>query len=136
MLHSSHRNVNFGIGIGIGIGNHKTFVDVSYSIEATYEMARQIYAPEAPSRMCCMFATETVQEARVFGNDHGNGSVNIYEVHPRARTFKADMNLLHFSTNMMETLALAEKYWTQQSTQNPVYEILVELPAEIGATAP
>lgn len=127
LLQNSHRTVNFGNG------NFKTFVDVSCSIEATYEMARQIYAPEAPSRMCCMFATETAQEARAFGVDHGNGSANIYEVHPRARTFKADMNLLHFSVNMVETLALAEKYWTQQSTQSPSYEILVELPAEIGA---
>lgn len=127
LLENSQRNISFDNG------QRQTFIDVSHSIEATYEMARQIYAPEAPSRMCCMFATETIEEARAFGTNYAHGGIySVYEVHPRERTFKADMNLLHFSTNMVETLALAEKYWTQQNTQNPNYEILVELPAEIG----
>jgi hypothetical protein len=68
----------FGKGEGFqGYGNVKDAVIVG--LEATLEVARQLTAPDAPSRLNCVFCTEDIESAKVFRDRFRNGE-SIYEV--------------------------------------------------------
>ncbi len=104
--------------------------------EMALETARQALAPEAVSRLDCLFACETVEMARTFRDGFRAGS-QVYEVDPwpDAKLYRGDYGLI--STNVpggpyadfMPPIAL--RYWTQPPGDH--VEVLVGGPVTVRA---
>ena len=75
---------NFGAGVK-GPKIHQTPVDVHFSLqvlswESTLEVARRLSAPNSPSRLDCLFATPTLEEAQQFRQRFRQGQSYVFEI--------------------------------------------------------
>lgn len=107
--------------------------------EMALETARQALAPDAVSRLDCLFAWETAEMARSFRDRFRLGSL-IYEVEPLldAKTHRGDFDLISSNVpggpfvDFMPPLAL--QYWTLPPKER--VEVLVGGPVTVRAILP
>lgn len=93
------------------------------SQELLMENARLNHAPEAPSRLRCLWTTETMQQCRDWQKLLPNG--RIVELKATGQTIEADSNLLPRQGDPLSTfLDKATRYWTGEHSANPILEIL------------
>jgi hypothetical protein len=95
--------------------------------ETTLEAVRREVKPDAPSRLECVFACETVQEATAF-RDHFRQGAQIYrvEVIGSPDTHRGDYDLITGSGTAPFIDHIAERarrYWTDQAIGMP--ELLI-----------
>lgn len=104
--------------------------------ELSLETARQALAPEAVSRLDCLFACETVEMARTFRGKFRVGS-QIYEVDPWPDTklYRGDYGLISIDVpggpfvDFMPPIAA--RYWTEPPGEH--VEVLVGGPVTVRA---
>jgi hypothetical protein len=95
--------------------------------EVALEIARQLTAPDAPSRLNCVFCTENIEGARAF-RDRFAKDASIYEVeaednvNTHVGNYDALTNGSHGAT-VDTNVATSKSYWTDAPTG--IREILV-----------
>ncbi|MHC2522807.1 DUF2441 domain-containing protein [Bradyrhizobium diazoefficiens] len=124
----------FGKGAGFrGYGSIGDAVIVGW--EVALEVARQLTAPDAPSRQNCVFCTEDLASARSFRDRFANGgSIYEVEVEATATTHAGNYEAItdvsqgpSFDTH----IATAKSYWTDAPTG--IREVLVGGPVKVLA---
>ncbi|WP_271593240.1 DUF2441 domain-containing protein [Bradyrhizobium sp. CCBAU 65884] len=116
----------FGKGTGFrGYGNVKDAEIVG--VEVALEAARQLTAPDAPSRLNCVFCTEDIESAKAFRDRFRKGeSIYQVEVEDTVSTHAGNYDAI---TNLPQgafvdtSVATARSYWTDAPTG--IREILV-----------
>jgi uncharacterized protein DUF2441 len=104
--------------------------------ESLLEFARQLYAPQKPSRLQCVFALPNLASAISFRNQHQRLSL-IYEVvaladDPVTHIGDYELVIRPYRGRYFQTmLDLARDYWTTPSPNNP--EVLLPCPVQIIA---
>ncbi|MBR1296653.1 DUF2441 domain-containing protein [Bradyrhizobium sp. AUGA SZCCT0042] len=95
--------------------------------EVALEVARQLTAPVAPSRLNCVFCTEDIESATAFRDRFRNGK-SIYEVsvedavNMHVGNYDA-LTDVHQGATVDTSVATAKSYWTD--TPTGIREILV-----------
>lgn len=119
--------------------NAKILNNSSIQIEILFELYRRAHHPDKPSRYRSMFGCESIREAAYFrGQTQCGIDVGIFEVHSSEGFHRADMNLLNSNCSPLELEYKAELYWSGETGvmpegYKPFWEILIPLPATIGA---
>jgi hypothetical protein len=116
----------FGKGGGFrGYGNVKDAEIIG--MEITLEAARQLTAPDAPSRLECVFCTDDIESAKAFRDQFRKGqSIYQVEVEDTVTTHAGNYDAI---TNLPQgafvdtSVATAKSYWTDAPTG--IREILV-----------
>jgi hypothetical protein len=98
-------------------------------MELVFELVRQTHFPTRPSRYEVFFACETIAAAEDFRQLKG-GAGTIRRV-SCAEWFRADMNLLYLGATPAESLLIAGRYWSGESSANPKWEILMRGPVAV-----
>ena len=101
--------------------------------ELALEEVRQQKYPMYPSRMSCLYVSETLEEAEKWGEFFariGRPTYHIVLLDIKGRCFTGDATkCFRGQTNKQENLRLAEQYWENCPTKSggrPVKEILVD----------
>jgi hypothetical protein len=116
----------FGKGEGFrGYGDVRDAVNIGW--EVALEVARQLTAPDAPSRLNCVFCTEDIESARAFRDRFAKGA-SIYEVEvdDAVNTHAGNYDALTDAPqgpSVDTNVATAKSYWTDAPTG--IREILV-----------
>ena len=101
-------------------------------IEMFFEFHRRSEFPEANSRMQSVFGAETIPDlkdrAGMDSVDVGSGDVYLvetddYSIH--------DASLLNDFGSFIDSVIAAEKYWSGEGTDEPVWEVLMEPKVEV-----
>lgn len=99
---------------------------------AMEEVRRQLF-PQYPSRMACLFVSETLEEAEdraaFFANDCRRPTYHIVRLRVRGRLFTGDAcNCFDGTPVRAKNLALAENYWRNgpSGEDRPVKELLAD----------
>ena len=116
----------FGKGAGFrGYGNVNDVINIGWEI--ALEAARQLTAPDAPSRLDCVFCTEDIESAKAFRDRFKEGeSIYEVEVEDTVSTHAGNYDAL---TDVPQgafvdtSVATAKSYWTDAPTG--IREILV-----------
>lgn len=100
--------------------------------ELALEEVRQKRYPEYPSRMGCLYVSETLDEAEKWGDlftKLGRPTYSIVKLRVRGNCFYGDANhCFDARPEKEENLLLAEHYWANHSNadhETPIIEILV-----------
>lgn len=100
--------------------------------ELALEEVRQKYYPNYPSRLSCLYVSETEEEAvnwYNYFNSLGRKVFQIVKVNVDGNIFKGDAcNCFDGTTNKEENIAKAKIYWlgkNNQEGETPVHEIIV-----------
>ena len=101
--------------------------------ELAMEEVRQQKYPHYPSRMNCLYVSETLEEAEKWGAffaELGRPTYSIVKLNIEGRCFTGDATkCFHGQTDYLENLRLADIYWRNESvgsTKPPVKELLVD----------
>ncbi|WP_426528823.1 DUF2441 domain-containing protein [Bradyrhizobium sp. McL0615] len=120
------RTREFGKGVGFrGYGNVSDAVNIGWEI--ALEATRQLTAPDAPSRMECVFCTEDIASAKTFRDRFANsGSIYQVEVEDAVSMHTGNYDALTDGSqgaSIDTNVATAKSYWTDAPTG--IREILV-----------
>lgn len=113
----------------------------SYLIDNVFELERRISFPQMPSRMQCIFASESLEEAMDWHKQlPKNGDAPIWEIEIKHDDYKRlDSNWLKGEVNKMSFLAMtyyANGYWSGSPyAGGSHYELLVKLPITVKGRA-
>lgn len=106
--------------------------------ELALEKARQTICPKAPSRMSCLYVSETIAEAEQWAESFVNWkrpTYSIVKLKIKGNKFVGDSyNCFDATLNEQENLLLAKKYWNNELNQHgkePIKEILVNGDIEV-----
>lgn len=94
--------------------------------ELVLELYRALHKPEYPSRLKCLFACETLQEAKEWlpileRMSKSKSSAKIVELEVEGKIFKGDGSLMTRSTHsVFEKFELAKKYWEASTQANEI----------------
>lgn len=130
---------SLAVGSVIKAGNWGRIIQKHYNLsdmnrryvayrEASYEYARRIFAPAAPSRLECSYGCPTVEEASEFRNTHSPMAI-IYEVElldtnaPTKIASWASVDQLPQDANFELLTSMIQRYW--QETPDTGREVLV-----------
>jgi len=102
----------------------------TFLAEMNFEYVRKAYYPDKPSRFQSIFACETADEARAFKERFGRPDSKIYEIEGDD-FLRVDMSLIFLGTQNVTGSFLAHKYWQGESGNNPFWEFIVKLPAQV-----
>ena len=102
------------------------FVNHTWQVELTFEMARRAAFPKMNSRLQSYFAWETFEDARNF-QKHGQA---IYRTQSDTG-FRADQNWLSLGAQGIATSLCAHRYWSGASSSEPLWEIVLRAPVRI-----
>lgn len=100
---------------------------INSNIELLFEYVRRTKYIDKPSRFQSFFAFEKKEDALNFKQKYGNPDNLVWEVEGK-NYFKADMNLLILGASILQISYLANQYWQGNSSDNPVWEILLKPP--------
>lgn len=107
--------------------------------ELAMEEVREREFPQYPSRMACLFVSETLAEAEdwaaFFANDCRRPTYHIVKLTVRGRLFAGDAcNCFDGTPDKARNLALAENYWRNGPNDEgrPVKELLVDGDIEVA----
>ena len=120
------RTRQFGKGAGfLGYGDVNNAKIIGW--EVALEVARQLTAPEAPSRLDCVFCTEDIESAKAFRDRFAKGaSIYQVEVEDAVNTHAGNYEALTDvpqGPSVDTNVATAKSYWTDAPTG--IREILV-----------
>jgi hypothetical protein len=123
----------FGKGVGLrGYGNAKD-AEIT-GLEIVLEAARQLTAPDAPSRLDCVFCTDDVASARTFRDEFRKGqSIFQVEIANTVTTHAGNFDAITFLPQgafVDTSIATAKSYWVDAPTG--IREILVGGPVTIS----
>jgi len=109
--------------------------------EIVFEGVRRDEHPKQNSRFQSVFGARNIEELQDWVNSVGVnvGEGDIYKIRTNEH-FVADASLLDFpsgfsgtQTELAEILKQqADRYWSGESTETPVYEVLLEPPVNVG----
>lgn len=109
------------------------------SLELHLEMHRRALNPEKPSRMTSIFCCQTLEEALIFRQHHGEPGHPIYEVVcDESKIHIGDMETLKHGGSVLILSHHISLYWSGEDLREfdpnhqPFYEVLVPLPVTIG----
>jgi hypothetical protein len=127
------RSRQFGTGPGfVGYGNVHDVINIGWEI--ALEAARQLTAPDAPSRLDCVFCTEDIVSAKAFRDRFANGaSIYEVEVEDTVSTHAGNYDALTDAPQgafVDTSVATAKSYWTDAPTG--IREILVGGSAKVS----
>ncbi len=94
----------------------------SIACEMFFEHIRQVHYPSAPSRLQCLFAVESLEDAmqmRATLSPNVAFQSEIYEVEPLGATLKANMALLSVGNPGGWSLINAHAYWSGEVGHSP-----------------
>lgn len=107
--------------------------------ELAMEQVREENFPQYPSRMACLFVSETLAEAEgwaaFFANDCHRPTYHIVKLIVHGRVFAGDAcNCFDGTPDKARNLALAENYWRNGPNDEgrPVKELLVDGDIEVA----
>ena len=112
----------------------------SFLWEIALEYVRMLKYPNYPSRFKCLFAIEKLEEIEIWKSLIGNNPHQIVKI----EYYKFDARWItnpgsfhnYCNTNKFDNISFgsycffADKYWSGQSTNSPLWELLVELPCK------
>lgn len=115
----------------------------SFLWEIAAEYVRLLKYPQYTSRFQCLFATETLEELNVWKNIFENSAHNVVKIECN-KFQKFDAGWItrpgpfnsYKQTNKFENVSFAsycyfaDKYWSKQISNSPLWELLVELPCK------
>lgn len=108
-------------------------------MELIVELVRQLQFPIKPSRYQSIFACEKVEEANYFREHYRehDGPQPIYEILTDDNTnlHRGDMRLLDLEASADNAAIVFTKaiwYWSGLSSQEPCWEYIIPLPAQVG----
>ncbi|MBT3072130.1 DUF2441 domain-containing protein [Rhodomicrobium sp. Az07] len=102
--------------------------------EVVLELSRKLYAPDAPSRLDCVFVTPTIEEAIAFRNKYQRTNL-IYEVTPVGEApplhvGSYELALAPYPQKYFQAIFdMGRDYWTVPATANR--EVLIGSPVRI-----
>lgn len=117
-------------------------------LEYTLELVRRAYFPHFPSRMQCLFAVSDIDQ---FAHWPGFDVVKypVYRIEVSGETPKFDSAWLRgglsrgrtdtgYFVSYAPTLCfeIAYNYWSQESTDSPIWEYLIQLPVDRNNLSP
>ena len=116
----------FGEGEGFrGYGSTSDAVNIGWEI--ALEVARQLTAPDAPSRLNCVFCTEDIASAKTFRDRFAKGaSIYQVEVDDTVNTHAGNYEALTYvkqGATVDTNVTTAKSYWTEAPTG--IKEVLV-----------
>lgn len=100
--------------------------DHSNSVELLFETIRRNQFPDSQSRFQAVFAWQTIEDARKFGQD-----ANIYEIHSDAYSIH-DQTFLSMGTQGLSAMIQGIKYWNRDLSESSVKEVLLAPPVTVG----
>jgi hypothetical protein len=114
----------------------KPDADLLGLIEMMAELTRRSFYPERPSRLQSVFCWRTIEDARRFVNEFpvttSDGTAShrgmIWRVRSEGQAFVADIRCLALGTCWIESLLYLNRYWQQQASESPLWEVLVRPP--------
>lgn len=104
--------------------NGKDYVSNMPMIELTFELVRKIKFPNKPSRFTSVFGCESYEMAEKFRQEYRNNQGKIYKVLAE-RWNRLDMKFLYVGPSILGNQIMAEKYWSEEPSSNPFWEILM-----------
>lgn len=106
--------------------------------ELALEEVRRSRYPQYPSRLNCLYVSETLDEAEVWANSFvrwGRPTYHIVKVSLTGRVFTGDAhNCFEAATNLAQNISLAERYWRNLPNEYgkpPVRETLADGQIEV-----
>lgn len=123
----------------------KNFTDDIHSFlwEISTEYIRLLKYPQYPSRFKCLFATEDLEQAKLWKNLFQSSKYQILKIEC-SKYYKFDANWItkpgafynFYQTDKFDNISFAsycyfaDKYWSGQPSPTPLWELLVELPCK------
>lgn len=134
----SPHGITYYIGENFHVQNNAN--QPAASIEYALELLRQQRYPEKPSRFLSIFGCETLDEAKHFRGQYAPHKLSspIYEISSNEKVHRGDMNLLDARCPIFEFDRRLNAYWSEETyplreAYEPFWEIIIPLPANIGA---
>lgn len=112
---------------------------ISATIEAVFELRRQLHFPDMPSRYQSIFAVESLEDAKKWKSIlEGKIEYPLYELEFESQSHKLDASWLSMGSPIAFSICnfLADKYWSGESSDNPIYELLIRTPAKVVRKLP
>lgn len=105
-------------------------------VEIVFELVRQQFYPTMLSRLTSLYAVQTLEQAENWINIFGNTIKvdSIWKIKYTNSSYPLDAKHLDANINDFSYIDLIEnahKYWKGQLSDNPLIEILVELPVQV-----
>lgn len=110
----------------------------STAIELIFELVRAHYFPNKPTRLRCVFVTDSLDAVRQFKElAWVNRPYKIFSLEYSGEVHRGDMNLLNIDGTIMELQRRAMAYWCSEtyplrSGYQPYWETLIPLPVQLG----
>lgn len=116
------------------IGNYDLmqngYIGPSHVVELATELIRKAQFPHMPSRMTCLYASETLDGARTFAT-----RCNVAESHillvEAAQFHRLDMHMLSLGPTIASSMNILTKYWQGAASSDPFWEILIHGPVQV-----
>lgn len=112
--------------------------------ELVFELVRQLHFPDAISRLSCLYASETIEQAerwkRTFqahlGDRENQTAETLWEIEFEANAKAYDAHFLNVPPDdgfsLMQEMECAYKYWRGIHSHNPLLELLVPYPVIVS----
>ena len=102
----------------------------SPNIELLFEYVRRANFPDRPSRFQAVFGTEDIEHAKEFRKRFGKSEDNIWKIESN-NYFRADMSFLTLNDTLLVYSYFANRYWSGESSDIPLWEVLLSPPIKI-----
>ena len=116
--------------------------------EIIFELVRQLYFPDAPSRLTSLYASESIEQAMIwqklwknnFKDNNEQLAHSLWEIEYESNAKLFDANHLNIFSNdefsYITALDYANKYWQGHFSENPLPELLIPYPVTIVRIIP
>lgn len=110
----------------------------STATELIFELVRSHHFPNKPTRLRCMFVTDSLEDAQHFKNQFwANRPYKIFSIEYDGEVHRGDMRLLSIDGTIIEIQKRAMAYWCGETYPlhpgyEPYWETLIPLPAQLG----
>lgn len=113
-------------------------------VDLIFELVREHYYPEAPSRLTSLYASATKENAELwqhlwiknFGDKAGQIAKELWEIEFDAKPLEVDATFLNIDVkdkfSYLQALDSAHRYWQGEFSETPLPELLVPLPVVVG----
>lgn len=106
------------------------YIGPSHVVELATELIRQAKFPHMPSRMTCLYASDTLDGAKTFACRCNSASSHIFLVEA-AQFHRLDMHMLSLGPTIASSLNILSKYWQGAASSDPFWEILIHGPVQV-----
>ncbi len=106
------------------------YIGPSHVVELATELIRQAQFPHMPSRMTCLYASETLDGAITFATRCNAAESHILLVEA-TQFHRLDMHMLSLGPTIASSLNILSKYWQGAASSDPFWEILIHGPVQV-----